>query len=82
MAALAGEERETMTDEEVGELWHKHKLPIVNAIIRKLVEERVSKYRDRRVGLKLTLRDFHIDPKSWEKTHDCNPENQEQPEKD
>lgn len=29
-----------MTDKEVGELWLKHKLPVVGELIRKLVEER------------------------------------------
>jgi len=69
-----------MTDKEVGELWTKHKLPVVEQLIRKLVEERAnSKCEDsypcnkshtpfcyrRTFHLREALYDFGIDPETW-----------------
>jgi hypothetical protein len=50
-----------MTDKEVGELWAKAKLPVVVDLIRKLVQERCHRSK-----LEQALRDFGIDPASWE----------------
>ena len=54
---------EAMSDEEVGKIWAKHKLPIVRQLIRKLVEERASNWDD----LGAALESYGIDPATWEK---------------
>lgn len=52
-----------MTDKEVGQLWAKHKLPVVEQLIRKLVYERAWRLH---VGvIDLALLQFGIDPETW-----------------
>ena len=63
-----------MKDEEVGEIWAKAKLPVVRALIVKLVEERAAFIcmwkNDRQLDdghLAQALHDFGIDESTWPK---------------
>ena len=56
-----------MNDTEVGELWARHKLPVVDQLIRKLVKERADLYRadGHDEPERLACESFGIDAAIW-----------------